>query len=65
MPTAALFILTGVLWLAYGALIQAGADYLDPRQLIDFAAIYLFSVALLALAFALPALGRLSGRRAT
>ncbi|MDL2334580.1 MAG: hypothetical protein QFC55_00935 [Chloroflexota bacterium] len=63
VPTAALFVLTGVLWLAHGALIQAGADYLDPRQLIDFAAIYLFSAALLALAFAVPALGRLSSRR--
>jgi hypothetical protein len=62
MPTAAAFTLTGVLWLAYGALIQAGADYLNPSQPIDFAVIYLFSAALLALAFAVPALGRL-GRR--
>ena len=62
MPKAAIFVLTGLLWLVYGALIQLGANYLDPRHLIDFAAIYLFSGALLSLALALPLLGRLGSR---
>lgn len=63
MPSATTFVLTGIVWLAYGALIHAGADYLDPRQLVDFTAIYVFSAALSAFAIALPLLGRLGTRR--
>ena len=62
MRSAAVFVVTGILWFVDGALIKLGADYMDPRRLIDYAAIYVFSASLLSLAFALPLLGRLSSR---
>jgi hypothetical protein len=60
-----LFVLTGALWFVRSLVSFGDPSYYDPRSAFDWFAVLSFSAALGALAFALPALARVAGGRAT
>lgn len=63
MLPAALFTVTGVLWCASSVLLSTDPNYQHPAAAADWFTVLSFSAALFALAFALPMLAQLIGRR--